>query len=82
MGSLGSSSVQVPRVPVAGIPKDASIIPVKVELLEMVVPKRYMRSIPNSPELYASPKAMPLLLDEKAKVGTMPAPRVVGPVIP
>ena len=82
MGSLGSSSVQVPRVPVAGIPKDASVRPGKVELLEMVVPERYVRSIANSLELYSIPNPVPLLLDEKAKVGTMPAPRVVGPVIP
>ena len=66
----------------AGIPKDASVIPVKVELLEMVVPERYVRSIPNTQPRYDKPNPMPLLLDEKTLVGTMPAPRVIDPVIP
>jgi hypothetical protein len=48
-----------------GIPKDASVIPVKVELLEMVVPERYVRSIPNTQPRYDKPNPMPLLLDEK-----------------
>ena len=65
-----------------GIHKDASVIPVKVELLEMVVPERHVRSIQNTQPRYDKPNPMPLLLDAKTVVGTMPAPRVIGPVLP
>ena len=80
----GSSSVQGPRAPEAGIPKDASVIPLKVEveLLLMVVPETYEGSIPNTQPRYDKPNPMPLLIDEETVVDTMPAPRVVGPVIP
>jgi hypothetical protein len=37
----------VPRVPELGIPKDASDMPVKVELLKMEVPEAYVESIAN-----------------------------------
>ena len=80
-GSPGSSSVHVPRVPEAGIPKDASDIPLKVELLKMGAPEAYVVSIPKISQIHSKADAMPLSLDEKAKVGTMSAPRVVGPVI-
>ena len=48
----------------------------------MVVPERYVRSIPNTQPRYDKPNPMPLLLDAKTVVGTMPAPRVIGPVLP
>jgi len=44
-----STSVHVPRVPELGIPKDARVIPVKVELLKMEVPEMYVESIKKTP---------------------------------
>jgi hypothetical protein len=71
----------VPRVPELGIPKDARVIPVKVELLKMEAPETYVSSIANKLAKYMRAELVPLSLDEKRKVGVMPAPRVVGPVM-
>ena len=54
----------------------------EVELLLMVVPETYEGSIPNTQPRYDEPNPVPLLLDEETVVDTMPAPRVIGPVIP
>ena len=70
----------MPRIPELGIPKDARVIPVKVELLKMEVPETYVGSITNKLILYMSNELMPLSLDDDKEVGIMPAPRVVGPV--
>ena len=81
---MGSTSVHVPRIPELGIPKDASDIPVKVELLLIVVPETYVESITKTPAPYIRAEPMPLSLDEVMPpliVGIMPAPRVVGPVM-
>ena len=59
-----------------------SVIPLKVGLLEMVVPETHEGSIPNTQTRYDKPNPMLLLLDEKTVVGTMPAPRVIDPVLP
>ena len=59
-----------------------SVIPLKVELLLMVAPETHEGSIPNTQLRYDKPNPMPLLLDAKTVVGTMPAPRVIGPVLP
>ena len=71
----------MPRVPELGIPKDARVIPVKVELLKMGEPETYVSSIANRLLAYSRTELMPLSLDEKREVGVMPAPRVVGPVM-
>ena len=73
----------MPRVPELGIPKDARVMPVKVELLLIVAPETYVESIKNNCTLvlYMRAELMPLSLDEEMGVGIMPAPRVVGPVI-
>ena len=71
----------MPRVPEVVIPKDASDIPLKVELLLMVAPETYVESIVKTLATYMRAELMPLSLDEKRRVGVMPAPRVVGPVM-
>ena len=81
MGSPGSISVHVPRIPELGIPKDARVMPVKVELLKMEAPEAYVESIRKKLAKYMRAELMPLSLDEKRMVGVMPAPRVVGPVM-
>ena len=84
MGSPGSIIIHVPRVPELGIPKDASDIPVKVELLRMDVPEAYVESIAKILIEYMRAKLMSLSLDEGMPpllVGIMPTPRVVGPVM-
>ena len=87
MVSPEPSSVQVPRVPELGIPKDARVLPVKVELLKMEAPERYVSSIKKTPLpkglllLYMIAELMPLSLDEAALVVNMLAPRVAGPVM-
>jgi hypothetical protein len=78
----------VPRVPELGIPKDARVMPVKVELLKMEAPEMYVsltvkragREGLVEPSPYTSNELMPLSLDDDKEVGIMPAPRVVGPV--
>ena len=70
----------MPRVPELGIPKDARVIPLKVELLKMEAPETYVSSIAKKGTLYIKTELMPLSLDEPRRVGIMPAPRVVGPV--
>ena len=71
----------MPRVPELGIPKDARVMPVKMELLLIVAPETYVESIKNNCTLvlYMRAELMPLSLDAKAEV--VPAPRVVGPVM-
>ena len=81
MVSPEPSSVHVPRVPEVVIPKDASDIPLKVELLKMEVPEAYVGSIVKTLEPYMRAELMPLSLDDERLVGVMPAPRVVGPVM-
>ena len=54
MVSPEPSSVQVPRVPELGIPKDARVLPVKVELLKMEAPERYVSSIKKTAIVYDS----------------------------
>lgn len=49
MVSPEPSSVHVPRVPGVVIPKDASDMPLKVELLEMEAPETYVESIKKTP---------------------------------
>ena len=43
--SPGLNTVHVPKIPEVGIPKDASVMPLKVELLEMGEPETYVESI-------------------------------------
>jgi len=42
--SPGLNTVHVPRIPELGIPKDASVMPLKVDLLEMGEPETYVES--------------------------------------
>ena len=71
----------MPRDPEVGIPKDARVMPVKVELLKMEAPERYVSSIAKKLTAYIMAKLIPLSLDGKALVVIMPAPRLVGPVM-
>ena len=77
----------MPRVPELGIPKDARVMPAKVELLKMEAPEMYVSLTAKRAgeevlvgSVYMSNERMPLSLDDDREVGIMPAPRVVGPV--
>ena len=70
-----------------GIPKDASDIPLKVELLKMEAPEMYVSLTAKRAgeelligSLYMNNEPMPLSLDDDKEVGIVPAPRVLGPV--
>ena len=79
MVSPEPSSVQVPRVPEVGIPKDASDMPLKTDLLLMVAPEAYVSSIMKYELSQSKIDAMPLSLDA-APPPEKPEPRVVGPI--
>ena len=81
MVSPEPSSVQVPRVPEVGIPKDASDMPLKTDLLLMVAPEAYVSSIPKYELSQSMIDAMPLPLDAMP-LPEMPEPRVVAPFTP
>ena len=52
----------MPRDPEVGIPKDARVMPVKVELLKMEAPERYVSSIAKKLTAYIMAKLIPLSL--------------------
>ena len=72
-------SVHVPRVPAVVIPKDASDMPLKTDLLLMVAPEAYVSSIMKYELSQSKIDAMPLSLDA-APPPEKPEPRVVGPI--
>jgi len=66
----------VPRVPELGIPKDARVMPAKVELLKMEAPEMYVSLTAKIAErkglivsLYMSNEPMPLSLDDDKEIG-------------